>query len=69
MTFAYDSVEQYIAITSDFACGLKPKFDAASTADRRRFDATLRRLLEPYVHEHGRVRLPATPLCVSGEVA
>lgn len=67
MTFSYASVDEYIAITSDFACGLKPKFEAASADERRQFEATLQRLLEPYVRD-GTVQMPATPLCVSGAV-
>jgi enediyne biosynthesis protein CalE5 len=66
MMFQYDSIDEYIAITSDFACGLKPKFDAASVADLERFDARLRQLLEPYALDDGSVALPATPLCASG---
>jgi SAM-dependent methyltransferase len=68
MVFTYDSIDQYIAITSDFACGLKPKFEASSDEERRRFDALLRSRLQPYVRADGSVGLPATPLCVSGVV-
>jgi hypothetical protein len=69
MIFAYDSVEQYIAITSDFACGLKPKFEASSAVERARFERIVRQLVAPYVRDDGQVRLPATPLCVSGITA
>lgn len=69
MVFDYDSIDQYIAITSDFACGLKPKFDASSEAERERFDVKVRQLLEPFVQDDGSVRLPATPLCASGSIA
>ena len=68
MHFAYDSVQQYIAITRDFACGLKPRFEASSEAERERLESILRRLLEPFVDDRGTVRLPATPLCASGVV-
>ena len=67
MLFQYESVRQYLDITTDFACGLKPRFDALTEVDRDRFDATVRRLLEQHM-VGGAVRLTATPLCASGAV-
>jgi ubiquinone/menaquinone biosynthesis C-methylase UbiE len=65
MTFRYDSFKHYLAITTDFACGLKPRFDALSQGEQERFEEMVRQLLEPHI-EGGFVRLQATPLCVSG---
>jgi SAM-dependent methyltransferase len=68
LTFAYDSVEQYLAITSDFACGLRPRLEALSTTDREQFADLVRQLVAPYV-DGGIVRLPATPLCAWGVIS
>ena len=64
MLFHYDSVRHYLDITADFACGLKPKFEALTQVERDRFDATVHRLLEGHMAGNA-VRLTATPLCVS----
>ena len=45
MTFSYDSVDQYLTITADFACGLRPKFEALGPTDRQRFAALIDREL------------------------
>jgi SAM-dependent methyltransferase len=67
MKFPYQSVDHYLAVTTDFACGLLSKFDALSDEERARFKALVRGAAEPY-RDGGGLRLPATPLCASGVV-
>lgn len=67
MVFQYDSIRHYLDITTDFACGLKAKFDELSDDGRERFEALVVRSLAPHT-VGGVVRLTATPLCVSGVV-
>jgi SAM-dependent methyltransferase len=67
MVFQYDSIRHYLDITIDFACGLRPKFDALTAAELERFEAIVHRSLEEHT-VGGVVRLSATPLCVSGAV-
>lgn len=67
MAFQYDSIGHYLDITTDFACGLKAKFDALTPGERERFEVIVRRSLEPHMVDDV-VRLTATPLCMSGAV-
>ncbi|MEW5915117.1 MAG: hypothetical protein AB1762_01875, partial [Gemmatimonadota bacterium] len=64
LQFRYDSIDQYLHITTDIAGALKAKLATLSESERRRFDALVREYAAPFLTDGG-LRLPATPLSLS----
>lgn len=64
-SFHYDSVEQYLELTTDLAGALKAKLMTLPAADVERFRALARENAAPYVTSRG-LELSATPMCASG---
>jgi SAM-dependent methyltransferase len=61
----YASVDDYIAVTTDFMGGVKAKLAALPADDWNRFVNMVREGAAPYM-EQGLLKLPATPLCAWG---
>jgi SAM-dependent methyltransferase len=65
MFFDYENVENYLEITTDLAGALKAKLATLTHDDLERFKTLVRANAAPYV-SGDRLRLLATPVCVTG---
>jgi SAM-dependent methyltransferase len=65
MTLEYPSIDDYVAMTAEFAGSLKVKLSALSEANRKRFRDLVNETFSPFI-DGGVLRLSATPLCASG---